>query len=356
MSFLTNPHSDPTSIVMSRDRRVCVLMNTGSGNGDVEGRTEALERAFARHPTRFELRRISPRLGLAHACQRAMKDGFGTIAAAGGDGTIAGVAGQLAGSGRRLGIIPMGTFNFVARGLGIPEDIDSAVELLATAEARPFPVGEVNGQVFLNNASLGVYPEVLREREGTYKRWGRSRLAAHWSVLVTFMTFRRPVKMRVRLGDRALRRKTPLAFIGRSAFQLEHYGLDGVEEVENGQFALFVAPDCSRWELLLRALRLASKGMVLNRDFELFTGDDITIETSRRTQTVAMDGERYRLDSPLRFRMHRDALHVVAPPKRARAEAEGKGGAVDGEAAPDRAAVPGVASRGRASEAGAARP
>ncbi|SLN39243.1 Diacylglycerol kinase [Roseivivax jejudonensis] len=313
MSFLTNPHSDQSAIVMSTDRRICVLMNTGSGNGDSDGRTARLEAAFARHPGRFELRRITPGHGIADACQRAMKDGFGTVAAAGGDGTIAGVAGQVAGSGRRLGIVPMGTFNFVARGLGIPEDLDEAVDLLAEGEPRAVAVGEVNGQVFLNNASLGVYPHVLKEREGTYKRWGRSRIAAHWSVLVAFLTFRRPVRMKVSVGGTAIRRKTPLAFVGRSAFQLERYGLEGSEAVKAGEFALFLAPDSSRWQLLLRALRLASQGMVLNRDFELFTGTEIVIETSRRWQTLAMDGERFRLEAPFRFRMHPEALHVIAP-------------------------------------------
>lgn len=317
MSFISNPHADTDVPVQCGDKRICVLLNEGSGAADKSEVAEKLEAAFERYPGRFELRRISPRRGLADVCQRAMKDGFGTICAAGGDGTISGIAGQLAGTGRRLGVIPQGTFNFVARGLGIPEDIDAAVDLLAEGEARPVPVGEVNGKVFLNNASLGIYPKVLEEREGTYKRWGRSRIAAHWSVLVTFLTFRSPIRMKVTVGGRELRRKTPLAFIARSAFQLEHYGLAGADAVRRGEFALFLAPDSSRWELLKRALLLASKGMVLNRDFELVTGTEIVIETRGRTQTVAMDGERFPLQPPLRFRMHSDALYVVAP------EAEG---------------------------------
>ncbi|ETW13091.1 diacylglycerol kinase catalytic subunit [Roseivivax marinus] len=316
MSLLTDPSHDPSGIVLSQDTRICVLMNSGSGSGDAEDRAETMRAAFDRHPNRFELRLVDPGDGIADACQRAMKDGFGTIVAAGGDGTIAGVAGQVAGTGRRLGIVPLGTFNYVARGLKIPEDIDAAIDLLAEGETRAVPVGEVNGTVFLNNASLGIYPQVLKEREGTYARWGRSRIAAHWSVLMTFLTFRRPMRMSVNVGGTVQRRRTPLAFIGRSAFQLEYFGLEGSDAVERGEFALYVAPDSTRWELLLRALRLASKGMVLNRDFELFTGRDIVIETSRRTQTVAMDGERFKLTSPFRFRMHDNALHVVLPPER----------------------------------------
>ncbi|SFQ41973.1 Diacylglycerol kinase family enzyme [Roseivivax halotolerans] len=293
--------------------RIAVLLNRASGADDKDGVADRLKAAFAEHGDRFELFAFEKGDRLIPECRRAMKAGYGTIVAAGGDGTISGVAQELAGSGHRMGIIPQGTFNFVARGLGIPEDPEEAVALLASGEARPFPLGEVNGYVFVNNASLGVYPQVLKEREGTYKRWGRSRLAAHWSVIVTFLTFRRPVQMKVRVGGREVRRKTPLAFIGRSAFQLEHYGLEGADAVRDGAFALYLSPEASRWELLMRALKLASKGMVLNRDFELFTGTDIVIETSRKSQSVAMDGERRRIEGPFRFRMLNDALDVVAP-------------------------------------------
>ncbi|MGR3271829.1 diacylglycerol kinase [Thalassococcus profundi] len=295
------------------DNRICVLMNAASGKDDKSEQAERMQVAFDRYPGRFELRMLDRGQGLADACRRAMKDGFGTIVAAGGDGTIAGVAGQLAHSERRMGIIALGTFNFVARGLGIPEDVEEAIDLIATGEAKAMPVGEVNGQIFLNNASLGIYPQVLREREGTYKRWGRSRIAAHWSVLVTFLSFRSPVRMAVRMQDRELRTKTPLAFVGRSAYQLEHFGLAGADCVRRGEFALYLAPDCTRMELLLRALRLAGKGMVPERDFELICGKEIEIATSKPMQTVAMDGERMRLRSPFRFVMHEKALNVIMP-------------------------------------------
>lgn len=293
--------------------RVCVLMNARAGKDDKQDVAQKLEAAFARYPGRFELRMMEKGAGVADSCARAMKDGFGIIVAAGGDGTISGVAGQLAGTGRRMGILPQGTFNFVARGLGIPEDIDEAIDLIATGTARPFPVGEVNGEIFLNNASLGIYPEILKEREGTYKRWGRSRIAAHWSVLMTFLSFRSPVRMKVRVAGKEIRARTPLAFVARSAFQLEHYGLDGADCIRKGEFALFLLPDVTRWQLLLRALRLANKGMQAKRDFELISGTDIEIETRSASQLVAMDGERVRLSAPFRFRMHSDALHVIAP-------------------------------------------
>ncbi len=292
---------------------ICVLLNAGSGSAKGAEKQTQVSDAFARHGVMPEIRLIGNDDQLETEVRRAAQSGFDVIVAGGGDGTISCVAGHLAGGNAKMGVIPLGTFNFVARGLGIPEDVDAAVEALLSGAARPMTVGLVNGRIFLNNASLGIYPQILKEREGTYKRWGRSRIAAHWSVLVTFLAFRAPVRMKVIVDGQTRRRKTPLAFIARSAFQLEHFGLDGAGDVRDGQFALFLAPDSTRWQLLGRALRLAGKGMNPQHDFELICGEEIMIETSRATQLIAMDGERVRAQSPFRFRLLTDDLQVIAP-------------------------------------------
>lgn len=300
--------------------RVCVLLNSGSGSGDAEEREAELRRHFARHPDRFELRLLRHGGLLPQMCREIIRDGFDTVVAAGGDGTISGVAANIAGKGPNLGILPMGTFNYVARALNIPEDPGEAVDLIAKGEAREMSLGEVNGHVFLNNASLGIYPQVLREREGTYKKWGRSRLAAHWSVLKTFAGFRSPIRMKVTVDGTVYRAKTPLAFVARSAFQLEQFGLEGVDCVRRGQFALFLAPDSSRMALLGRAIKLAGGGMHEKRDFELICGDEIVIETLRPSHLIAMDGEQVAMQGPFRFRMRHNALKVIAPPGEENAE------------------------------------
>ncbi len=292
---------------------ICVILNPSSGTKKDAALEARLHEAFDRHPGRFELRRVPKGHAIGAEAERAVRDGFATVVAAGGDGTICGVAQQLAGSGRRLGILPMGTFNYFARGLDLPEELEDAVDVIATGRAVPVDVGEVNGRIFLNNASLGIYPAILQQRETTYRRWGRSRIAAHWSVLKTFLSFYKPLSLSVTVDGVERRARTPLVFVARSAYQLELFGLDGSDCVRKGQFALFLAPDSTRWQLLLYALRLARKGMKPGRDFELFCGDEITVATKRRRRLVARDGERERLSSPFRFRISRGALSVVVP-------------------------------------------
>jgi len=110
------------------------------------------------------------------------------------------VASRLLGSGRFLGIVPMGAFNFFARSLDLPQSVDEAVDLIATGSPVTVTLGDVNGRIFINNASLGLYPAFLQQREDIYRRWGRSRLAAYWSVLVTLDRFRHPLTLRLDTG------------------------------------------------------------------------------------------------------------------------------------------------------------
>lgn len=294
---------------------ICVILNPRSGKrqDDIANRLRA---AMARHPGRFELREVSRGTDPEAMAKAAAEDGFATLVAAGGDGTVSAVSGAAVRAGRALGVVPLGTFNYFARGLSLPEEPEAAMDLIAAGPTRRVAVATVNGEIFLNNASLGIYPAVLAQREGIYRRWGRSRLAAHWSVIVAFARFRRPLTLRVVVDGKPIRTRTPLAFIARSAYQLSLFGLEGAEDVARGRFALFLAPDnTSRWEMLVYAARLGSGAMERGRDFDYFSGQLIEIETAQPRALVARDGERERMRSPFRFEMRPDALQVIAPPE-----------------------------------------
>lgn len=291
----------------------CVIVNAGSGRGKDPDFDADLRRALDRHPGRFAVSEAEGGEDLPAAIRQAVDGGHKVLVAVGGDGTITAVAEAAAAHDRTLGIVPTGTFNFVARGFGIPETLDEAVDFLIDGSERRISAAEVNGRLFLNNASLGLYPAILRKREGIYRRWGRSRLAAHWSVVRTVFGAFRPLHLRVTVDGKVIRARTPLVFVARSAFQLDHYGLDGAEAVRSGRFALFLAPDVPPARLFLMALRLAFRGLRAGRDIELVEGSDILVETTRRKLLVARDGERSSLSAPLHFRIRRNALKVIAP-------------------------------------------
>jgi YegS/Rv2252/BmrU family lipid kinase len=289
-----------------------IIRNPSSGRGN--DRETAFDAAVKRHPE-VEVHVLSSPEDLGQTVKRAVADGCDLVIAAGGDGTIAGVAETIAGTDTKLGVVPMGTFNYFARSLGIPEDPAAALDAALDGEDRPMNIGGINGRIFLNNASLGAYASVLKVREDVYKTWGRSRLAAYWSVLIAMVTLYRPLKMKIDVDGKTHRLRSPMAFVGLSAFQLEEFDLEGVEDVQRGKLALFVAQDVGRLQLLWRAVRIFFRGARSGNDYILMTGEEILIETHRGTRLVAYDGEKEKMAGPYRFTVSKNALTVKVPKK-----------------------------------------
>ena len=293
---------------------ILIVMNPHSGKKRTGDKARQLRDQVENHAGRFVLREVARGSEIEATVQRGLADGFRTIAAAGGDGTICAVASALAGTGCRLGVIPLGTFNYFARGNGVPETVPEAVQMLAEAPGRPMDVAEVNGQAFLNNASLGAYAKVLESRERIYRKYGRSRVAAYWSVFVALRNFRARLRVTMTVDGAVHRFKTPMIFVANNPYQLELFNLAGADLIREGKLVALVAPDVGRWGLVAFAIRLALGGMNRGRDFQLFAGRDIVVETRARSATVARDGERGRMRAPFRFRLHAGALQLVAPP------------------------------------------
>lgn len=291
----------------------CVIANAGSGKRRGAALVAELEGLFARYPGRFALRVVRRGAEIGGEAERAVREGFRTVAAAGGDGTINTVAGSLVGTDRRLGVLPLGTFNYVARGLGLPEALADAVHVLAESRERLLDVGEVNGRTFLNNASLGAYAAILHDRERVYRRWGRSRVAADLSVLLTLAGFQSPLSLELSADGRTRRHRTPLVFVANNAYQLDRFGLAGGECIASRRLAIYIAPDRGRLGLMRLAVGLALRRLRPDRDFELLCGAEVLVEAGRRRRRVARDGERERLAGPFRFRLRRDALRVLVP-------------------------------------------
>src|SRR5664279_5216579 len=158
-----------------------IVLNVSSGIDDVVKTREIIEGVLTEAGREHRLQVVADATRLhdiARQTVEAARARGGVVVAAGGDGTINAMAQATLGSGCSFGVLPLGTFNYFSRTHGIPADTADATRLLLTARAYPVQVGLVNERVFLINASLGMYPELLEDREAFKKRFGRTRLVA----------------------------------------------------------------------------------------------------------------------------------------------------------------------------------
>ena len=304
--------NSPTT-AQRRQKSICILHNPHSGKKEAAGGAQALKDAFAKHGLAPKITELDPKRDLTSALQEVVAEGHDTIVAAGGDGTICGVAQALKGSSCAMGILPRGTFNYFARSLGIPEDLEGAVEVIAHGHKRDLRVAMLNDRVFLNNANFGLYPQILRSREEVYDFWGRSRVAAYWSALKVLFRWPRPLELDIVADGQRTTVRTPLVFVFNNAFQLRQMGMEGAECIGDGQLALMIAPDYGRWGMVRSSLAVLLGRASRDRDFHLMCSDSFELHGRRKRLLVARDGERARMKGPFRLHLSEDALQVIVP-------------------------------------------
>lgn len=293
---------------------VALLANAASGHDDTAAQIEQIRARLSPHVGGFRHYPLRKGSQIAAVAKQAVREGAGVIATLGGDGTQSAVAGALAGTDTVMAVLPGGTFNYFSRGLGLGNDLPEALETLLDGHVTRIDLGDVNGRIFLNNASFGVYPDILERRESIYKRWGRSRVMAYWSVLVSLVDLRNPMRLRVTAAGKTHEITTPLAFAARSPYQLESLSLEGAEAVRQGHFALFIARSHRRGDLMAAALRLAFGQARRGVDFELIVADDILISGGPARRLVAFDGEKMRMAGPWHLTVRSGDLRVIVPP------------------------------------------
>ena len=301
---------DQTAARPGWDGPIVMVANPGSGRNSRDA--EVIDRV--KEALGAELRLVDKGSDIARTARKASDDGAGLVLSCGGDGTAMAVSSALLGTGTPVGVLPMGTFNYFARGLGLSEDPVEAAGQIDGGEVHDTRLAKVNEQVFLNNVSIGIYPAILREREDIYARWGRRRVLAYWSVIKAFLRFRKPLKVTIDHGEGPQTRRTALVFIGRSSYQFARFGLEGTEAIEKGGFAVLVINARTRWELFKATARLSLRTAAVGKEYELIETDALTIEVEGGRRTlIAYDGEKRYDSGTLRIAMSDETLALVHP-------------------------------------------
>lgn len=239
--------------------------------------------------------------------------GADLVVAGGGDGTINAVASVLVGTACTLGVLPLGTLNHFAKDLQIPLTIEAAIAVIAAGNVIAVDTGEVNSRLFLNNSGLGMYPDIVRDREHQQARLGRGKWLAFASATVGALRRYPFLTLRLCLDGRMHERQTPFIFIGNNVYSISGFTLGERASLQTGLLSLYVAQRTSRLGLLRLALRSLFGRLEQARDFDAMTSAEVVIETRHRKLSVATDGEVTWMTTPLRYRIRPRSLRVLVP-------------------------------------------
>ena len=289
-----------------------VILNRGAGRHQDE--TEAQIKKF------FQKRGIAARLfvarhdgEIAQFAEEAASSDAEVIVAAGGDGTIDGIATVLADTGKILGVLPLGTFNLFANRLNIPLDLEAAVHTAVNGSVAEINVGEVNGRVFLSRSSVGLYPLALRHREEMFRRFGRSRFVALLSGATALVRWGNIMTMRLTTESGAHLFRSRFVFVCNNPEELHYFNLPGRECIDADKFAVYVPKPLAMPGMLRLGFRMLRRQAQESRDFDIFCSREVLLEIEPSRIPVSLDGEVEIMKSPLHYRLRLDALRMRVP-------------------------------------------
>jgi len=297
-----------------------VVMNAGSGHGDTQVAIDTVREKLAQSGRQHEIYLVENPQQLTALAETAAKKALefnGAVVGAGGDGTLNTVARQAYAVDRPFGVLPQGTFNYFGRTHRIPEDTAAALDQVLRATPVPTQVGQVNGQLFLVNASLGLYPKLLEDREAFKQQFGRTRLIALASSAITFLQDHRALLLRINRDgvEEAIYAST--LFVGNNELQLQQVGIDEAEAVPGKLAAVAVRP-ASKSAMLGVFLRGALGTLGASDQIESFAFTNLQVQprlpNGRRRIKIAIDGEISWFTTPLTFEVAPRPLLLLKVP------------------------------------------
>jgi YegS/Rv2252/BmrU family lipid kinase len=294
-------------------RKVSVVLNASSGSAEGRDTADLVREAFQAAGAEARVHSAESGEEIGEFARRAASDGSDAIVAGGGDGTVSSVAAAVAGTEKELGVLPLGTLNHFAKDLGIPQDLALAARTVVEGESTLVDVGEVNGRVFLNNSSIGLYPRIVKHREERRERLGWGKWPALVWATIHALHRHKPLDVILSVDGREIRRRTAFVFVGNNAYDMEGLDIGTRARLDAGVLSVYLSRYAGPFDLLALAFRALFGRLKGAPGFESLRTAELTIETRAPEIRVATDGEVSMVRTPLHYQVRPRSLRVVRP-------------------------------------------
>ncbi len=289
-----------------------VIVNAGSGSVECEIVEKQLAELFERNGVTAHIHLAKDGGEIVKLAEKLAKGDAEIIAAGGGDGTISAVASKIFNTDKTLGVLPLGTLNNFSKDLEIPKDLSAAVKIIVGNNVKRIDVGEVNGRIFINNSSIGLYPHIVKRREAQQRLGHGKWRSAFWAALKMLKRSAFfAVKLKNDTGERIV--KTPFVFVGNGEYEMDLLNIGRRAVIDDGKLSVYFLHRGGRRGLFSLIARTVFGRLRQADDFEEVLVEEITFETRKKKILVAFDGEVETLDTPLHYKVHPQALRVIVP-------------------------------------------
>jgi YegS/Rv2252/BmrU family lipid kinase len=284
--------------------RAGALIDAGAGRV-----RDALASSLKGRAEHVDIRLVRPG-SLKDEIQRAAQSDISTLIVGGGDGSVNCAAHALAGSSKTLGVLPFGTMNLFARDLGMPANIEEAIDSIGEARPRRIDLARVNGRHFHSLSGLGFFSQMARAREEV-RGHKLGRLVGVGIAAIRALHRTEPFELDIRTESRRDHVQAVAVLITNNRF-----GPDWRRPVlDEGMLEVHIAEHAGALSKLKASANLLT-GTWRNDDdtdgIRTIAARHIAIGRKRRRTFAATDGELRREYIPLRYEMRPGALTVLS--------------------------------------------
>lgn len=284
--------------------KAAVILNSKAGSITGSGKDfkKEITNHFAEHGIKTDFLEPDEKESL-------ISSGYDIIAVSGGDGTISSIAGLLTGTSIPMGVIPSGTLNHFAKDNNIPLVPLDAVNVILDFKVKKIDTGEVNGKIFINNSSIGLYPKMVKHRE----RIGGSKWIS--MGLAFFNIFKRMplLQLEMKREGKIVKCKTPFVFIGNNEYQFHLFYLGKRKSLTDGKLSVYYPKKTGRFYMFWYAILALFNMLKEENSFEVLLTEEIIIFSNKKELEVALDGEVLHMAPPLIYKIKPLGLNLIVP-------------------------------------------
>lgn len=249
---------------------------------------------------------------LGDTLEQALKNKCAAIVVGGGDGSVRTVAQILGETNIPLAIFPVGTYNHFAKDLKTPEKFSDLLQLIRDNKVKQVDTGMVNEQIFINNASVGFYTAMVKEREKYLEMAPKSKL---WKIMLNVLNLFKKFptyKVNVEINGKQLTYNTCLFFVGNNLYSMEASNFGVRETLTEGVLGVYTLKCTSRYQVLKLVFNLVVNRRAFKDYFEFFKTVNFSVDSRLKSFSATLDGEVVRLQLPLKFSIKAKSLRVFA--------------------------------------------
>lgn len=297
--------------------RFVVILNKDGGTLrtiDLAEFSERLTEKLVQNKHRVEVNIVDGKSIEATLDAAIRKRGVDIVMVGGGDGTISAAAARLMNSRKALAVLPAGTMNLFARSLGIPLQLDAAVDAFVIGRRKSVDIAIANGRPFVHQFSIGMHAKMIQLREKMEFGSRLGKIGA--SAKAAYGTIKNPPKLNVELemDGEVLKMKTTGIGISNNLFGEGH--LPYADKPAGGVLGVYVTSAIHTGELVRFAYGLVRGKYKDNQHVDVYAAKSVTLTVlSKRGFKCAIDGELSKLERRTEIMLRPKSLQVLVPRK-----------------------------------------